>query len=44
MEDKIVEESTKRTTEMTVMVEIGTCPERGSSRLGSTQITFPCQD
>ena len=29
MVDKIVEESTETTTEMTVMVEVGTGPERG---------------
>ena len=29
MVDKIVEESTETTTEMTVMVEVGTCPGRG---------------
>ena len=29
MVDKIVEESTETTTEMAVMVEVGTCPEIG---------------
>ena len=31
MVDKIVEENTEITTEMTVMVEVGTDPERGHS-------------
>ena len=29
MVDKIVEESTETTTEMTIMVEVGTSPQRG---------------